>query len=254
MDKFAKFVDKDTGKVYDTPPKGSKVVKYTNGMAFPDWSSMSPEPDKATNYALGAGSGVLAYAIAKGLLGDDDDKGNKSSVWMRLLRTLAPIGVGGIGAYAGYKLGDLMDKHAQANGGPTLYNQEEAAREVAEGTPREFDMWSQYGLGAASTGYGAYNGKKLFDIWDAKKQLPVLNGRMRALKAYSGSMEAAAQKNIVDLYKATHAKSIMPTKWFKFKTKLGLGLGIPWLVSAELLRRRRAAASDQQKRLTLPAQ
>lgn len=51
------------------------------------------------------GGGLLGYSIMSSILDKTDDEKRKESVWMRVLRELANLGVGAAGAYGGYLLG-----------------------------------------------------------------------------------------------------------------------------------------------------
>lgn len=79
----------------DTSPHG-------NGESFNDWMP----------WVLGGGGALLAHSLASSIMEPSDDEKRKESVWMRLLRTLVPIGVGAAGAYGGYALGESMKSAA----------------------------------------------------------------------------------------------------------------------------------------------
>ena len=60
-------------------------------------------------WALGGGGALLSHAIASSLFDDSEEDKRKESLWMRLLRTLIPLGVGAAGAYGGYRLGESLN-------------------------------------------------------------------------------------------------------------------------------------------------
>jgi len=85
----------------------------------------SPAPGKATGggapsgdgwlpWVLGGGGALLAHSITSPMFEASDEEKRKESVWTKLLRTLIPLGVGGLGGVAGYALGNALNKKAQA--------------------------------------------------------------------------------------------------------------------------------------------
>ena len=99
------FVDASSGASYGSvKPTGSKVVPLANRKnpgTGADWMQ----------WALAGGGGVLAYNLAKSLIGDLPEKKNKS-VWEKVLAHLIPLGAGAVGALGGYALGEPGQKKA----------------------------------------------------------------------------------------------------------------------------------------------
>lgn len=65
-------------------------------------------------WVLGGGGALLAHALTSPMFEASDEEKRKESVWSKLLRTIIPLGVGGIGGVAGYALGNALNKKAQA--------------------------------------------------------------------------------------------------------------------------------------------
>ena len=88
--------------VPDRPKNTPKVVEVAD---VPD--SMKPTEEKTdwAPWAMSAGGGLVAHAIASALVDKTENEKRKESVWSRLMRTLFPIGAGVAGAYGAYKLG-----------------------------------------------------------------------------------------------------------------------------------------------------
>lgn len=103
------YVDED-GNRYERGqiPNGAVIVD-----GFPE----NRKPDSNLDFsdlAVSGGSGLLAYSIAKGMMDEDGGEKKKRNAFDRLLSKLIPVGIGGLGAYAGHRLGQSM-KTAQAN-------------------------------------------------------------------------------------------------------------------------------------------
>ena len=66
----------------------------------------NPSDSDWAQWITATGGGLLGYSLASSFLDDktDEDK-RKESVWSKVLRELASIGVGAAGAYGGYMLG-----------------------------------------------------------------------------------------------------------------------------------------------------
>lgn len=59
-------------------------------------------------WVMGGGGALLAHSLASSLFGGSDEDRRKQSVWSRLLSALVPLGVGALGAYGGYALGNSL--------------------------------------------------------------------------------------------------------------------------------------------------
>lgn len=103
----------------------------------------SPAPGKSTGggtqsvdgwlpWVLGGGGALLAHSVTSPMFEASDEEKRKESVWTKLLRTLIPIGVGGLGGVAGYALGNALNKKAQAK--PAAPKAAPAAPAVAKAT------------------------------------------------------------------------------------------------------------------------
>ena len=88
-------------------------------------ATKSPAPGKATGsgtlsgsewlpWVLGGGGALLAHSVTSPMFEASDEEKRKESVWTKLLRTLIPLCVGGLGGVAGYALGNELNKKAQA--------------------------------------------------------------------------------------------------------------------------------------------
>lgn len=89
-------------------------------------------------WLMAGGLGLIGHSVAAPFFDDDENK--KQSVWRKLLGTLIPLGVGGLGAYGGYALGKALLEKNGADGkqeGPTIENA--AALEASPYDTVEFD-------------------------------------------------------------------------------------------------------------------
>lgn len=196
MEKLAKrYVNSETGEVVGELPQGANLVDYKTGMRLPNKGSRMPED--WSNLALAGGSGLLAHAIVSAMLEKSEKEKRKESAWMKLLRTIAPIGAGAAATYAGYNIGKSLGKSAQAKSS-TYYDADEAASSRGDSAGVQTAGAALSGSGALGSGYfGAKNAKRWYDIVAANKEIPKLEGEIKALeagsKATSGAGAAAAR-------------------------------------------------------------
>ena len=71
--------------------------------------------DSWVPWVMGGGGALLAHALTSPMFEASEEEKRKESVWSKLLRTLIPLGVGGIGGIAGYALGNSLNKKAGAS-------------------------------------------------------------------------------------------------------------------------------------------
>lgn len=90
---------------------GSGAAPSTGGQSG---GSPSGSGDSWVPWVLGGGGALLAHAITSPMFEASDEEKRKESVWTKLLRTIIPLGVGGLGGVAGYALGNALNKKAQA--------------------------------------------------------------------------------------------------------------------------------------------
>ena len=97
-----------------TNEKGETTFKpiddVAKGAMKPDWAEVLKQVGGT------AGGGALGYALASSLMGETGEGKRKRSLWEKVLAQIIPISVGGLGAYAGYKL----SKNAQVGGSPSV--------------------------------------------------------------------------------------------------------------------------------------
>ena len=87
-------------------PEGPKTLKDTLADSTgDDW----------LRWALAGGGGLLGYSLASNLM--DNGKRNKS-IWDKVLDLIVPLGVGGLGAYGAYRLGDYLGMKKAAADAP----------------------------------------------------------------------------------------------------------------------------------------
>lgn len=113
MEKFAKI---EPGAVKVETPVSATPASTTPKIVMP-----APKPnaggspsDSWMPWVLGGGGALLAHALTSPMFEASEEEKRKESVWSKLLRTLIPLGVGGIGGVAGYALGNALNKKAQA--------------------------------------------------------------------------------------------------------------------------------------------
>ena len=114
MEKFAKI---EHGAVKVETPVSATPAATTTKIVMP-----APKPkndggspsDSWMPWVLGGGGALLAHALTSPMFEASEEEKRKESVWSKLLRTIIPLGVGGIGGVAGYALGNELSKNAQA--------------------------------------------------------------------------------------------------------------------------------------------
>lgn len=134
------------GYVDKRPSTGSSGASGPVNGGSDDGQASSGEGDGIMPLALAGGGGLLGYSLASSIFDDDDPSSRrKRSVWEKLLRALIPIGVGGLGAYAGHLIGKNM-KTAQANapslplvyGGERLWPMNRGGTTQIESVPEKY--------------------------------------------------------------------------------------------------------------------
>lgn len=179
--------------------------RNSRGMGDLDWMQL----------ALAGGGALLGHSIGSSLFDDSEEEKKKRSIWSRLLATLIPLGVGGLGAYGGYVLGNSMKKSAA---GPSNYD--EAYKEMGDEwlskaiPARDKNRRGESGeMGKAVAGYGTGAVSLIPTIYGAKNWIGA-SRRLSALKDLSTEWEGkygpllTEQKNLqqaMPLYEAEAA-------------------------------------------------
>lgn len=174
MNKWADYVNAQTGEVVKSLPEGAKKVDFELGKhKLPNWASAPKEPNKWLQLALAGGGGLLAHSLVSSMLDNDDEEdAKKESVWRKLLRIIAPLGAGVAGAYGGYLLG----KEAQYNANPQkrpagLYYDTDTAEAGLKANGESILATPFMAAGAGGLGVSAYNGVNWARSELAAKQL-----------------------------------------------------------------------------------
>lgn len=116
MEKLAKI---ERGAVKVEMPVSTINDNTTPKIVMPAPESTKPNAggspsDSWVPWVLGGGGALLAHAITSPMFEASEEDKRKESVWTKLLRTLIPLGVGGLGGVAGYALGNELTKKGQA--------------------------------------------------------------------------------------------------------------------------------------------
>lgn len=103
---MAKTIDSSWAKWNGAPVQPGEPGPKNGGEGDVSYENILP-------WLMAGGLGLIGHSVAAPFFDDDEDK--KQSVWRKLLGTLIPLGVGGLGAYGGYALGkSLMNKSGAA--------------------------------------------------------------------------------------------------------------------------------------------
>ena len=95
----------------ETPKQRTEAAIAAHNQAVQEKKDENDSKINWIPWLLAGGGGLLAHSIASSMMGPDD---KNSSWWRRLLATIIPLGIGGLGAYGGYTLGEEMNKSGQA--------------------------------------------------------------------------------------------------------------------------------------------
>ena len=187
-----------------------------------DWSDI----------ALMAGGGLLGHTIASSLLDKTEEQKRREGIWSKLLRTLIPLGVGGLGVYAGKKLGDMFKAGAAATIDDAIKEQEKNVSAIQNGADSaRIGSWWRYGEGfiPASIAYSGVKDLKpgfnyirqynsglnnwktniggngipgnINTLLDADNAITAAQAKLDTLRGSNGAVDqiSAAKKNVADL-------------------------------------------------------
>ena len=256
---MARYINARTGEIVDSLPEGASVVDYRNGLALPKWKEHEQKKNedgaKWVNYALAGGSGLLAHTIASNLFDDKtEEEKKKESLWMKVVRNLLPIGAGAAAAYGGYRLGEGLNKGAEAG----VFYTDESANAAADklnddASSIDWKKWlGPYALTGIGFGYGGYNGAQMIRTWLAKRKLPTVNAGIQQARVAAGREIPRANTPERVVYDEFMRKQKGYVKQMvnhpidrasKIKTGLGLGVGaLSWLAG-----KRMGAKADEMR-------
>lgn len=266
---MARYINARTGEIVDSIPEGASVVDYRKGLALPKWKEHEQKKNedgaKWVNYALAGGSGLLAHTIASNLFDDKtEEEKKKESLWMKVVRNLLPIGAGAAAAYGGYRLGEGLNKGAEAD----VFYTDESANAAADkinddASSIDWKKWlGPYALSGIGFGYGGYNGAQMLRTWLAQRKLPTVNAGIRASRIAAGRdipLANTPERTVYDEFMRKHrgyTKQIVDhpiDRASKIKTGLGLGLGALSLWAGHHMGAEADAMREEARRLMDPA-
>ena len=190
--------------------EGKLLVNPETGVPVKAKGKARPSPDTDwTKWLLAGGAGVLGHQLTSAILDDTvDEEKRKKSVWMRLLATLAPLGVGGLGAVGAYQLAKQMGKNAQAGTNAVPAKVEQPKFPVAQRKPVDINDTRYDGLptwrtltGVGLGGLSAYTGKDAWkSLWE-NINAPKTVAPEAAVVADANANIAALEKRIAEANK-----------------------------------------------------
>lgn len=110
-----------TGRTVKVVTRNQPELKKDNSQVTILKSRPTP-PSPTTNtdfdwkpWATAFGGGLLMHTLASSLMNNKtDEEKRRESIWERLLSAVIPLGIGGLGMYGGYRLGQSMNKSGEA--------------------------------------------------------------------------------------------------------------------------------------------